>query len=44
VAQQANGILKKAGAEFRLGTTGLESLKRVAEELRHAESEGRVVA
>jgi hypothetical protein len=42
VAHQANKLLEKAGVDVRLGTVGLESLQHVAEELRHAESEGRV--
>jgi hypothetical protein len=42
LAHQANKVLVKAGVDVQLGTTGFESLARVAEELRHAESEGRV--
>jgi hypothetical protein len=41
VATQANKVLERNGEEYRLPTTGLESLERVAEELRQADSQGR---
>jgi hypothetical protein len=44
LAKQANRVLEEAGESLRVHTTGLEALGRVAEELRRADSEGRVVA
>jgi hypothetical protein len=44
LAKQANRLLAEAGEPLRIHTTGLEALSRVAEELRRADSEGRVVA
>jgi hypothetical protein len=44
LAKQANRVLESAEEPLRLHTTGLEALSRVSEELRKADSEGRVVA
>jgi len=44
LAKQANRVLEHEGEPLRIHTTGLESLARVAEELRRADSEGRIVA
>lgn len=44
LATQANRVLSDAGEKLRIHTPGIEALSRVAEELRRADSEGRVVA
>lgn len=44
LAKQANRVLQEGGEPLRIHTAGLEALSRVAEELRRADSEGRVVA
>jgi hypothetical protein len=44
LANQANRLLAEASEPLRIHTTGLEALSQVSEELRKADSEGRVVA
>lgn len=44
LAKQTNRILEAVEDTYRVGVVGIESLHRVAEELRFSESEGRVVA
>lgn len=44
LAKQANRLLAEEGEAFLIHTKGLESMSRVAEELRQADSERRVVA
>lgn len=44
LAKQANRVLEQDGEALRIHTTGLEALARVTEELRRADSEGRIVA
>jgi hypothetical protein len=44
LAHQANRVLAEVEEPLRINTTSLEALARVAEELRHEESEGRDVA
>lgn len=44
LAKQANRVLQQEGELLRIHTTGLEAMSRVAEELRRADSEGRIVA
>jgi hypothetical protein len=44
LAKQANRVLQHEGEPLRIHTTALEALARVAEELRRADSEGRIVA
>jgi len=44
LAKQANRVLEQSEEPLRIHTTGLEALGRVAEELRRADSEGRIVA
>lgn len=44
LANQANQLLAEGNETLRIHTKGLEALSRVSEELRKADSEGRVVA
>lgn len=44
LAKQANRVLAQSEEALRIHTLGLEALARVAEELRRADSEGRIVA
>jgi hypothetical protein len=44
LAVQTNKLLEEVDEDFRVGTVGIDSLQRVAEELRLSEGEGRAVA